>query len=359
MTGKLATVDEELSQCIARFIISGVSSACLWVWVYIYDQYLFQAIFDSIYFLISILWLIFVKYRPGNFVIRRGISIISDLGMTSLFMSYTSEMGAALLPLYLWIIVGNGMRFGQKYLLFAIIVGAAGFGLVLLSSEYWLANRSTGLAFMAGIIILPLFYLKLLSRLHALNEQLQYQLIVTQYTATHDGLTGLVNRDEFFWRLDDEIKVAKRYNKGFAVIYLDLDGFKQVNDTYGHQCGDELLIEVACRLSDTFREVDVNARLGGDEFAAMLREVTGADQVEPVIKRLLNELSQPYSMIENKSIVSASIGISLYPENGESTQELINKSDFAMYSAKKSGKNRCVFFSDEKHLAEFSARYNS
>lgn len=155
-----------------------------------------------------------------------------------------------------------------------------------------------------------------------------------EYLAFHDALTGLPNRVLFNERLSAAISLAHRHGNALGVLYLDLNGFKQINDTLGHGCGDQLLQQMALRLKQYIRESDAVARLGGDEFAILLTEVSDQRNVEDVAKKILRSLQTPFNLSAQKIVVSASIGIALFPEHGTDNATLLEKADAAMYKAK-------------------------
>jgi diguanylate cyclase (GGDEF)-like protein len=157
--------------------------------------------------------------------------------------------------------------------------------------------------------------------------------------AHYDQLTGLANRTSFFEHTTRVASRARRMRQRFAVMLLDLDGFKAVNDALGHDAGDTLLQEISHRMRLVFREYDVVARLGGDEFAVLLSEVASVDQISAVAQRLLTTVSAPVWMGENCVETTASIGIALFPESAESITDLLKCADSAMYDAKRAGKN--------------------
>jgi two-component system, cell cycle response regulator len=157
--------------------------------------------------------------------------------------------------------------------------------------------------------------------------------------ALNDPLTGLANRRLLSDRMTMALLHAKRYQSAMAVLYLDLDGFKQINDTWGHGAGDLLLKEVGVRLLKTVREEDTVARVGGDEFLVALWHVTGIDYAASVAKRAIEALSQPYTIEGGAVTMTASAGVSIYPDNGESPDTLIESADLALYEAKHAGKN--------------------
>ncbi|WP_457600174.1 EAL domain-containing protein [Hydrogenivirga sp.] len=165
--------------------------------------------------------------------------------------------------------------------------------------------------------------------------------------AYYDPLTGLPNRTLLRDRIESAIHFAKRNNTKVAILFIDLDYFKTVNDTLGHEVGDRILVQVAKRLSSVFRETDTVARFGGDEFVAVLPNVKNMRDVIEVAERVLRLFDTPFDVNEEDIYLSASVGIALYPDNGETPSELIKNADMAMYRAKEEGKNNFAFFTEE------------
>ncbi|MFA7430487.1 MAG: diguanylate cyclase [Rhodospirillaceae bacterium] len=157
--------------------------------------------------------------------------------------------------------------------------------------------------------------------------------------ATHDHLTGLPNRFLFLDRAESALRAAQRYGERCAVLYVDLDGFKPVNDTFGHAAGDRVLQGVARRLNDDVRSSDTVARLGGDEFAILLPNCALQDAVAMAAK-IVASLCVPFELPEGEAKVSASVGIATFPEDADDAKKLLAVADEAMYQAKKGGKNR-------------------
>lgn len=163
--------------------------------------------------------------------------------------------------------------------------------------------------------------------------------------AHFDANTGLPNRTLFFDRFTHALAQAKRCGQQIAILFLDLDGFKAVNDTLGHIAGDTLLQEVAARLLKAIREVDTVARFGGDEFAFILHDVTTDQHTTRVVAdRILAELAAPFIIDGMPCHIGGSIGISLFPENATDMDTLIHQADTAMYAAKNGGKDRYIFY---------------
>lgn len=166
-----------------------------------------------------------------------------------------------------------------------------------------------------------------------------------QYLAAHDGLTGLPNRGSFSELLEFSIKSARRNSKKCAVLFVDLDRFKVINDSLGHAIGDRLLIEVSQRLRANVRESDVVARLGGDEFVVILGGIDDREQAAVVARKLLHGVSPVLTLAGHECRTTASIGVAIFPDDGDDEHTLTKNADMAMYLAKDEGKNDFRFFS--------------
>jgi len=174
-----------------------------------------------------------------------------------------------------------------------------------------------------------------------------------QYLAYHDSLTSLPNRSLFSQLLTHGITQAHRYKKGLAVLFIDLDRFKNINDTLGHDAGDVLLQEVGKRLRLLLRASDAVARLGGDEFVVLLEELEDEKYVSVVAQKILSAIVRPFGTPGQEFHVTASIGISSYPKDGEDEKSLMKNADVAMYRAKEQGKNNFQFYSAELNIHTF------
>ena len=162
---------------------------------------------------------------------------------------------------------------------------------------------------------------------------------VLESLSLHDTLTGLPNRRLLMDRLSLAIAHAHRNKHTMAVMYLDLDEFKQINDTLGHDAGDTLLSMVADRMVTAVRQEDTVARLGGDEFVIALWELSHADVVDKPVSKVLHAVSQPYSIQGHSVNITVSAGVSIYPTHGEDGETLMKNADLALYGAKRAGKN--------------------
>jgi diguanylate cyclase (GGDEF)-like protein len=176
------------------------------------------------------------------------------------------------------------------------------------------------------------FLWTLLTRLKQTQDQIAH-------LAYHDALTGLSNRTLFYDRLGQALARARRARQSLAVLYLDLDGFKSVNDTFGHDMGDALLVEAAKRIRSCVREADTVARMGGDEFTVILSDLKSQSHVQRVVQCLLRALAAPLVLQTRSCQVGVSIGVAFFPDHGQTAEQLIKAADAAMYWAKQNGKN--------------------
>lgn len=165
-----------------------------------------------------------------------------------------------------------------------------------------------------------------------------------QHIAFHDSLTGLPNRALFRTKLSDALMDARALKKHVSVLFLDLDRFKNINDSLGHSVGDELLILVAKRLEQCVRDTDVVCRMGGDEFTAVLRSINTMDDAGVVAEKIIESIAQPFTIQGHELRISTSIGITVYPEDGEDLDDLLKQADAAMYQAKGQGRNNHQYF---------------
>ena len=164
------------------------------------------------------------------------------------------------------------------------------------------------------------------------------------FLANHDALTGLPSLRLCKDRLDRSLAEARRNQQMSAVMFLDLDGFKEINDSYGHEFGDLVLKVTADRIQAEIRETDTVARIGGDEFVIILSRVPDLEIVERIATNLNRQISQSIHIVQFEVSISASIGISLYPDHGSTAEDLIRSADKAMYLVKNSGKNGFQFY---------------
>jgi len=190
-----------------------------------------------------------------------------------------------------------------------------------------------------------------------IKERLELQKDALDYQAHYDSLTKLPNRVLFYDRLHQAIMSAKRNNEKVALLFIDLDHFKQINDSLGHHAGDAILVETAQRLTNMFRESDTVARLGGDEFTVILEHFDYIEEITGAVSELITKMQLPYNYENKQLYCGASIGISMYPDNGLDVQNLIKNADAAMYKSKESGRNTYSFYTDEMTTKAYDRIY--
>ena len=207
--------------------------------------------------------------------------------------------------------------------------------------------RKAGPALILAVLVAASVLAFLLRRLRRASSALQISQSQAQYLAFHDTLTGLPNRALFEDRLRRVLLTANHDGVKVALLYLDIDRFKHVNDTLGHPAGDELVRQTASRLQQTIREVDTVARLGGDEFAVILIDVRDVRDAEDMSERLQQKFQLPFSLMDDQVFVSASIGIALSTGPETDADDLLRRADIALYEAKRNGRGRYQVFAGD------------
>ncbi len=290
-----------------------------------------------------------ITYEPGLLLLSIGIAIVASFVAlwlffrlrrgTSLLMSL-ARVGAA----FVMGLAISGMHYtamaASRFSPGSFCLGAG------TTDQRWLALTIAvpAVALLAITTILLVYDSHLESRTRKHNAQLEKANAQLEHAATHDALTGLPNRVLLADRLAQATAQSERYSRGFAVMVVDLDRFKSINDSLGHIAGDDLLKEMAQRLSQLLRKADTLARLGGDEFVLVLNEIAGPRDAETVASKVLAGMAQPVMLSGLEVQISASIGISVFPEDGVDAETLLQHADAAMYHAKKNGRNGFQFF---------------
>ena len=290
-----------------------------------------------------------IRYEPGLLAASVALAIIASFASLWLFVQLrtgrswqmaVARAGAAfVMGLAISGVHYTGMaasRFGRD----SFCTGTVGM------NSIWLATTVGVFAFalLSITTILLVYDAHLESKTRRHNEQLEQANAQLQHVATHDSLTGLPNRLLLADRLDQAIAQAERREKRFAVMVMDLDRFKSINDSLGHLCGDELLKEAGRRLASRLRRTDTLARLAGDEFVILINEIGGLHDAESVASGVLADIGRPVALAGLDVHVSASIGISVYPDDGIDAETLLQHADAAMYHAKKNGRSGFQFF---------------
>lgn len=207
--------------------------------------------------------------------------------------------------------------------------------------------RTIGPSTLLSVVMITLVCLLMVRRIWTSSLSLSQSLLKlgaseaqAQHLAFHDVLTGLPNRSLVEDRLSQALAMAARYDQRVALLLIDLDRFKTINDTYGHHAGDDLIIQVGHRLTSIVRASDTVGRIGGDEFIIVMPDVENMGQVQSLAKRIISALSESYQLFGNEAWIGASIGLTLAPKDGLDRQELMRKADIALYEAKNSGRGQ-------------------
>jgi diguanylate cyclase (GGDEF)-like protein len=289
-------------------------------------------------------WHLFVTRWPDRWPGRQLVVLLLDLAAVGIAIWLAGTAGIGFYPLILWIIVGNGIRFGPRRLFLATAAGVPVFALALVANGVAVAMPAVCAALVVGLMALPRFMHLTLVRMAATNRELKRQKDQAEYLARHDTLTGLPNRHMLSQRLEHAIARARRNGTRLAVLFLDLDGFKRINDSFGHDYGDQLLVRVAECMRATLREVDTVCRLGGDEFILLIEEYANPGDVSAIIDRLFGCARRFYRIGDTDAYVTWSCGVAVYPKDGGDPGTLIKNADVAMYRAKARGSNCAVSY---------------
>src|SRR5882672_12764107 len=294
-----------------------------------------------------------IRYNPVLFAASIGIAIAASLA--ALWIAFTLRSRARIIYARLGSAVIMGMAIvGMHYTAMA----AAGFAPDAVcttgatADNSWMAATITiiTLLILCETLVLSLLDARMASKTARMAASLQEANAELQRMVLHDALTKLPNRVLLADRIEQAVQACKRGSTLCAVLFVDLDRFKIVNDSLGHFVGDELLRCVAERLRSTVREEDTVSRLGGDEFVILLRSVAHADDAAKVARKIIEVVSQPIRSHGHEMHVTCSVGISLYPNHGESAETLITSADVAMYHVKKSRRNDFEFFTSEMKM---------
>jgi len=279
---------------------------------------------------------------------RKFILIFVDLLGLTLSIIIIGSSGLFLLPLYILIVMENGVNFGFVYFYFSIIVSSVSWLVLVLYSSYWETHSDTVAVFAITTFLIPLVFLKQMMTMHQKHDSLHQKLVTSKEDAYLDALTSLPNRKKY----NSDMKELLKQNTFFALLFMDLNKFKSINDTYGHHVGDEVLIEVAKRLSKNMGEEDMLARLGGDEFVILTtRKKVFLDKF---IEQLEASTIGSHQVGNARVYIELSIGISLFPDDSTSEIFLRKYADEAMYLAKKRTDTYHVFYKDMKASDNFS-----
>lgn len=341
--------DSEHGQAFIRIVIVSI------IWLYIFlmgaDEkltvYQHQAFLFISYCLLAAVGIFtLIIIWPQASPSRRVLTIMLDFGAASYLMYVLEDKALPFFALYLWVTIGYGLRYGTHYLYTAMAISIVSFSIVFINSTYWIGQRGFSIGLLIGLVALPLYFSRLLKQLNDQNNELKKLYEQMARHATHDSLTRLPNRKHFYDHLAETIASAERDKKTFAVLYLDLDGFKTINDALGHAVGDQLIENTARRLEQCVRKGDLVARVGGDEFVVLLRDIISLD-VSKVAEKITQTLSEPFVIAAKTLCITTSIGVATYPQDGTDSNALLHNADSAMYETKRSGKNGYRIFGNK------------
>lgn len=343
LRGKSSQLTQEQGQAVTRILLAALG--CL---VFVVAQRFGHGetplLVATIYLLLGGLYLSFVTRHKHGFVWRRYVVILLDLSVATLLTAYFADAGVAFYPLFLWVMIGNGIRHGRHYMQFATLLGLLGFtGAMAISGFMW-NQPGTYIGLMFGLVLMPRFFLVMIERLAEANVKLQAQRDEAEFMATHDVLTGLPNRAYLHTRMQQTLARARRGGHEVTVAFIDLDQFKSINDSYGHEYGDFLLAQVADAMKSSVRESDTVSRLGGDEFVVVIEDSDQGPAPDTLIERLFACVGRYYTIGEYETYVTWSCGVVIFPRDGQDVHTLLKHADTAMYVAKERGQNNYAFY---------------
>jgi diguanylate cyclase (GGDEF)-like protein len=291
--------------------------------------------------LMSLLVYIFAQFYPNTLVIfRKSILIITDMVvLTKVILLYGSN-GIFFLPFYVLIVMWNGLKLGLMYFYISILGGGISWVILLLSSTYWQNHNDILASFAITTLIIPLFYLRFITKIHEENYRLSNTLTQVTKDAFHDALTGLKNRKSY----DEILSIRFKEKKPFALIFIDLNKFKAINDTYGHDAGDDVLVEVAKRLRSVISQEEDLFRLGGDEFVIISTRKKAF--MPKFIEKLEKSVIGPHLVGKISVRIELSLGIAFYPDDTTDAIKLSKYADEAMYRAKKDSSSYHKFYNE-------------
>ena len=260
---------------------------------------------------------------------RKQFLILMDIGVLTFAIGVYKHFGLFFYPLYFVIIIQSGLTFGIFYTYVGMFIAFVSWGFLLFLSPYWQEHYDIVATFAITTLIVPIFYLKYIIEIHSQKDELEKELYSTEYAANFDVLTNVPNRKMFKEILQATIEAKEP----FSLLLMDLNKFKIINDSYGHNVGDEVLKEVTRRLNNYIDEDDFLARLGGDEFVIILKQKRAF--LNNFLKKIEKNIMGKYKIDGIWVDIQLSVGVSLYPDDGHHEKTLLDNADKAMYVAKK------------------------
>ncbi len=310
----------------------------------LYEGSYLQALFDSVYVLVSLAVFMAARLSRAYFVVFFYLLVlISYLLITFTFSQGNTSIGGTgwYFILLITVVFIRGYREGVLFFLLSIVT------IVCVS----VMGNHTAVEISVGIMpfIVAYFFILLYEKRNSnFKEIVEEQRSHYAYRAQHDMLTGLPNREYFFERFEQMRREAKENGSKIAILFIDLDDFKKLNDELGHHIGDEMLVQVAIRLRSVLSKGDMIGRFGGDEFAILLQDSTGLVYTQKTIDAIFSVVKKPLIVQEHILFPTFSMGCSIFPDDGLTEIELLRKADAAMYRAKKDAHKKYYFFSSER-----------
>ena len=336
--------DAEYEQAIVRFVLGGVVQGFLVFFVplqpWMLPSFLTYMAASTVLF-----W--HILHKPGDNVARKIFGQVLDLGAISIILHLCGEAAAPLLGVYLWVIVGNGLRYGIPYLLSAAAIATLFFAMVVFTTPFWQANRSLALGIGLMHCVVPAYFAVLLRRFKGLSLELERRSL-------YDDLTGLMNRQTFYEHLKNEFSRLQRLPAPCSIILVNVDRFRQVNDRYGHWVGDAVLQNIAQAIEKTCRGIDIVSRFGDEEFALLLPGY-GVEDQSAFGERLRHEIADLETNVNDRHFqVTVSVGIAHWSLEYLTVEEWLQQAGRALSKAREQGGDRVVTLAcDRDRLRQF------
>ena len=297
------------------------------------------------FLLYAVFYLVLVRRRPVPTHTRRGFAVLVD-NLANVYIAYFGGPFAAYAGFLFLVTIGWGLRFGRHYLILATAIAILGMVCNLVLSPYWQENLLFGATLIFGLLANTVNASILQGRIAKANRQLAEKIEEVSRLAWQDQLTKLPNRPYFRDRLGQMLAAAARSGRQVALLLFDIDGFKAVNDTLGHEAGDRLLCEIAERVGRRVRQADTFARVGGDEFVILMDITHDRSDAVPVAETVVATIAEIAMFAEQGLRVGASVGLACsgsVSAKERVADELLIQADRAMYEAKRAGKGRYKF----------------
>lgn len=334
-------VDSELEQSLVRVAYIGICSVLIVAGAFDVPFGKGTAVVMTASWSYWLLHLFHLCLRPQDAVARRVVAAVLDQVLILAFLYICGPATAPMTFMSATVSAGFGLRFGSGYAVLSALVGGIGLVVVAFLDRTWMLDMNWLLAVVLLVAVVPLYTAYLGRRLEKQRAEAEVEVRRLGYLATHDPLTGLANRALFIAQLERAIGACSRSGMALAVLFVDLDQFKSVNDRLGHDAGDDLLRRIANKLSDSVRSYDVVARLGGDEFLVLFDRLRDPGEVGPMVEALEERLREALNDAEASIGASASIGAAVHqPSDAPVPAEaLIKRADTAMYAVKATRRN--------------------